>query len=118
MPYRNFFLFSLAEALEIDSRGDHSVIQFFFIISRRLYTILLGSVRFEVFTAVTRKNGVFWDITPCGSCKNQRFGGTWRLHNQYDKNRLLFTANVVPSSPILVTLIMEALLCSLLCKFL
>jgi hypothetical protein len=22
------------------------------------------------------KNGVFWDITPCGSCKNRRFGGT------------------------------------------
>jgi hypothetical protein len=24
-------------------------------------------VRFEVFTAVTTKNGVFWDVTPCGS---------------------------------------------------
>jgi hypothetical protein len=32
--------------------------------------------RFEVFTAVTMKNGVFWDVTPCGSCKNRRFGGT------------------------------------------
>jgi hypothetical protein len=21
-------------------------------------------------------SGVFWDVTPCGSCKNQRFGGT------------------------------------------
>jgi hypothetical protein len=30
-------------------------------------------VRFEVFTAVTMKNGVFWDVTPCGSCKNRRF---------------------------------------------
>jgi hypothetical protein len=20
--------------------------------------------------------GVFWDVTPCGSCKNRRFGGT------------------------------------------
>jgi hypothetical protein len=29
------------------------------------------SVRFEVFTAVTMKNGVFWDVTPCGSCKNR-----------------------------------------------
>jgi cytidine deaminase len=28
-------------------------------------------VRFEVFTAVTMKNGVFWDVTPCGSCKNR-----------------------------------------------
>jgi hypothetical protein len=21
-------------------------------------------------------NGVFWDVTPCGSCNNRRFGGT------------------------------------------
>jgi hypothetical protein len=34
------------------------------------------SVRFDVFTAVTLKNGLFWDVTPCGSCKNGRFGGT------------------------------------------
>jgi hypothetical protein len=27
-------------------------------------------VRFEVFTAVTMKNGVFWVITPWGSCNN------------------------------------------------
>jgi hypothetical protein len=32
-------------------------------------------VRFEVFTA-TLKNGVFWDVRPCGSCKNRRFGGS------------------------------------------
>jgi hypothetical protein len=31
------------------------------------------------------KNGVFWDVTPCGSCKNRRFGGTWRLLHQGDK---------------------------------
>jgi hypothetical protein len=33
-------------------------------------------VRFEVFTAVTMKNGVFWDVTPCSSCKNRHIGGT------------------------------------------
>jgi hypothetical protein len=33
-------------------------------------------IRFEGFTAVTMKNGVFWDVTLCGSCKNRRFGGT------------------------------------------
>jgi hypothetical protein len=38
--------------------------------------VILYFVRFEVFTAVTMKNGVFWDVTPCGSCKNRRFGGT------------------------------------------
>jgi hypothetical protein len=25
---------------------------------------------------VRMMNGVFWDATPCGSCKNRRFGGT------------------------------------------
>jgi hypothetical protein len=35
-----------------------------------------GHVRFEVFTAVTMRNGVRWDVTPCSSCKNRRFGGT------------------------------------------
>jgi hypothetical protein len=44
------------------------------------------NVRFEVFTAVTMKNGVFWAVTPCGSYKNRRFGGTWRLLHQGDKN--------------------------------
>jgi hypothetical protein len=33
-------------------------------------------VRFEVFTVVTMKNAVFWDVTPCGSCENRCFGGT------------------------------------------
>jgi hypothetical protein len=31
------------------------------------------------------KNGVFWVVAPCGSCKNRRFGGTWRLLHQGDK---------------------------------
>jgi hypothetical protein len=50
------------------------------------------------------KNGVLWDVTPCDSCKNRRFGGTQRSVPQ-----LLVTANGVPSSPILVTLMMETL---------
>jgi hypothetical protein len=36
----------------------------------------LNYVKFEVSTAETMKNGVVWDVTPCGSCKNRRFGGT------------------------------------------
>jgi hypothetical protein len=79
------------------------------------------------------KNTVFRDVTPRGSCMNGRFGGTYRLHHQGDKNRrarnnvsltsnrrvflrsvfrLLLTANVVSSTPILVTLMLEALLSS------
>jgi hypothetical protein len=46
----------------------------------------INCVRFEVFTVVTMKNAVFWDVTPCGSCKNQRLRGLYRLHYQGDKN--------------------------------
>jgi hypothetical protein len=36
-----------------------------------LFISKFSLVRFEVFTAVTMKNDVFWDVTPCGSCKNR-----------------------------------------------
>jgi hypothetical protein len=39
---------------------------------------------------------VFWDVTPYGSCNNQRFEGMYRLH-------------VVPSSLVLLILIMKAI---------
>jgi hypothetical protein len=55
-------------------------------------------VRSEVFTAVTMKNVVFWDVTPCGSFKNQRFGGTSLLH-QSDKNRWTGRNVSITSSP-------------------
>jgi hypothetical protein len=28
------------------------------------------------------KNVLFWDVIPCRSCVNQRFGGTYRFHLQ------------------------------------
>jgi hypothetical protein len=40
-------------------------------IDQAAQTNFLTDVRLEVFTAVTMKNGVFWDVTPCGSCKNR-----------------------------------------------
>jgi hypothetical protein len=43
---------------------------------------------------------VFWDVTPCDSCNNIAF-----LCSMF---RVLVTANV-PSSPILVTLVTEAI---------
>jgi hypothetical protein len=43
----------------------------------------IGSyVRFEVFTALTMKNAVFWDVAPYSSCVNRCFGGTYHLHLQ------------------------------------
>jgi hypothetical protein len=61
------------------------------------------------------KNCVLCDVSPCGSCKKRRFGGTKRLLHQGDKNRWTrnnaadATGRVVPSSPIIVTLMREAL---------
>jgi hypothetical protein len=79
-------------------------------------------------------NGVFWDVTLCGSCKNQvseelsasfirettigELGTTLAVTSNDARcdfvflrsvRRLLVTANVVPSSPILVTLMKVAL---------
>jgi hypothetical protein len=31
------------------------------------------------------KNAVFWDVTPCLSCKNRRFGGMYRINHKVDK---------------------------------
>jgi hypothetical protein len=45
------------------------------------------------------KNAVFWDMTPCRSCKNQYFGGTYQL----------LVSAIVPSSLILSTLMIEAI---------
>jgi hypothetical protein len=48
--------------------------------------------------AVTMKNGVFWDVTPCDSCKNRRFGGTFSLGIFRSERRLLVRVSVVPYS--------------------
>jgi hypothetical protein len=37
--------------------------------------VLLSKAIFPVMQFIV-KNGVFWDVTPCGSCKNRCFGGT------------------------------------------
>jgi hypothetical protein len=40
----------------------------------------------EVLTAVVMKSTVFWDITPCSPLKvNRNFGGTYRLHLQFEE---------------------------------
>jgi hypothetical protein len=44
------------------------------------------------------KNAVFWDVTPCGSFNNQRFGGTYRLNHQHDKTGELGTTLAVTSN--------------------
>jgi hypothetical protein len=47
-----------------------------------MFLKLCMCVGFEVFTAVTMKNSVFWDVVPCEFILNRYFGGTYRLHPQ------------------------------------
>jgi hypothetical protein len=68
-------------------------------------------VRFVVFTAVTMKNAVFWDVAPCRSRVNRRFGGTYRLHLQGIRNPRAMNQveQVLVDSWISYTLKMEAI---------
>jgi hypothetical protein len=62
---------------------------------------------------VTTKNAVFWDVTSCGSCKNLRFKGKYRIHHKGEKELSQQPAEenqrVVASSLSLSTLIIEAM---------
>jgi hypothetical protein len=42
---------------------------------------------YQIVSAFVLKNGVFWDVTPCGYSKNRCFGGAYRLLHQGDKDR-------------------------------
>jgi hypothetical protein len=48
-------------------------------------------------------------VTPYSSCKNRRFTWPNRLLHQDEENQLLVTGILVPSSPTLLTLMMEAI---------
>jgi hypothetical protein len=65
-------------------------------------------VRFEVFTVMTMKNAVFWDVMPCGCYKNQYFGGKYCLYHQGDKNRWARNALAVPSNQSMLQLLVIA----------
>jgi hypothetical protein len=58
------------------------------------------------------KNAIFWDVTPCCSCKNRRFGGTYRFLRRSSVVQLLVITNIVASLRILFTHMKEALLFS------
>jgi hypothetical protein len=60
-------------------------------------------------TTVEVKNGVFWDVTPCGDVSEESSASFIRVTRI---GELATTLAVTSSSPILVTLIKEALSCS------
>jgi hypothetical protein len=45
-------------------------------VTRKHLTQKCAHARIIILVENKIKNGVFWDVTPCGSCKNLRFGGT------------------------------------------
>jgi hypothetical protein len=49
---------------------------------------------------MTVKNAVYWDVTPCGSCKNQYFRGIYSLHHQGARINVLGTILAVTSKNI------------------
>jgi hypothetical protein len=57
-----------------DSRVLHFPLPFYFpffeSLSMYTHTAAIGSPNLN---KCSLKNGVFWDVTPCGSCKNRRF---------------------------------------------
>jgi hypothetical protein len=48
---------------------------------------MMINVEFEVFTEVTMKNAIFWDVAPCGII-NWLFGGMCRFHLQGRRNNV------------------------------
>jgi hypothetical protein len=48
--------------------------------SKTLYQRL--ALQEHQYTLLT-KNAVFWKVTPCGSYRNCRFGGTYRFYHEY-----------------------------------
>jgi hypothetical protein len=97
-------------------------------LNSNMYRLRLGHVTVKEIRKRVRptwnctKSAVFWAVTPCGSCKNGLFGGSYRLQHQGGNNRWTrnvsltsnrrtpITSNVVPRSPILFIL-MEAIRC-------
>jgi hypothetical protein len=60
------------------------------------------------------KTAVFWDVMPCGSCKNQCFGGTYLPHHQDERISELGTLAVTSHWS---TLWRAAFICSMLIIF-
>jgi hypothetical protein len=63
MEYVSVIQRMLLETEMCGSCSTHSTI-----LCRYFVALLDAVVNLEAFTAVSMKNGVFWDVTPCGSC--------------------------------------------------
>jgi hypothetical protein len=58
---------------------SHGMHHYFLINMGPTMANICQTLRFEVFTAVTMKNVVFWDVSPHASCRNRCFSGSYCL---------------------------------------
>jgi hypothetical protein len=42
---------------------------------------------------IVELKNVFWNVSPCGSCRNRHFGGMYCLHLQGENNELKHVRN-------------------------
>jgi hypothetical protein len=73
-PYRHLWadcLDNVGSLTSYNPIGLHGLLRDSFTFTGFWYLLLRQKPRYR-----TMKNGVFWDVTPYGSCKNRRFGET------------------------------------------
>jgi hypothetical protein len=59
------------------SLGNKDVSDIYFRDITEMSYLQCGRIKLEVcMLTIIMKNCIFWDVTPCGSCKNRRLGGT------------------------------------------
>jgi hypothetical protein len=59
-------------------------------------------IKYHGFTLISwhLKNAVFWDVAPCRSYVNRRFGGTYRLHLQGSSETSVYTRSTGRNIPV------------------
>jgi hypothetical protein len=76
---------SLSVALQHSTLSGNKQLVYDFCCYRGVTRNISEQLGFKVFTAVTMKNSVFWDLAQCGSCNNRRFAVTCRVHLRAEK---------------------------------
>jgi hypothetical protein len=76
-----------SRSLQISVRRTRDEWRSFIISNLPHWMYMFGTAGTSMRNIITIKNAVFWDVAPCRSCVNRRFGGKYRLHLQGRKIR-------------------------------
>jgi hypothetical protein len=75
----------------------------------------LNKIKAILKTPVIKGKQYFWDVIPCGSCRNRRFWGTYHLHHEGDKNwqaRSNISSNLQLKYIVFLVTLMKKAICS------